>query len=125
VDTRTKILSLEQTLALRLAAPMLVTGYFDCLRAAHVCELESLRQRAGSRALVAAVLPWPEAFLSQQARAEMVAALRMVDYVVAIEASDVAALIDAVAPSEIVRLEAGDARRNRELIEHVHRRHSS
>ena len=125
MDTRTKIVTLEQFRALSLTAPLVVTGYFDMLRAAHVCEIESLRERTGVEALVAAVLPWDEAFLSQRARAEMAAALRMVDYVVIIEANDVPELVEALGPSQVVRLEAADARRNRELIEHVHRRHSA
>ena len=125
MDTRAKIVTAEQLRALGLAAPLLVTGYFDLLRAEHAAELESLRQRAGAAAAVAAVLPWERALLSQRARAEMAAALRMVDYVVIIEANDVPALVEFLGPSQVVRLEVADARRNRELIEHVHRRHSA
>ena len=125
MDTRAKIVTLEQARALRLTAPLLVAGYFDLLRAAHSRELESLRLRSGAAAVVAAVLPWDDAFLPQRARAEMAAALRVIDYVVAIETSEVPALAEALGASEVVRLEAADARRNRELIEHVHRRHSA
>jgi len=71
------------------------------------------------------VLPWEEAYMSQRARAEMAAALRVIDYVVAADMGDAAALVAALGPAEVVRLEAADRRRNRELIEHVHRRNSA
>jgi glycerol-3-phosphate cytidylyltransferase-like family protein len=125
VDTRAKIVTVEQLRALKATTPLVVTGYFDLLRAAHACEIEALRERTRAKVLIAAVLPWNEAFLPQRARAEMAAALRMVDYVVAIEADDVPELVHVLGPSQVVRLEAADARRNRELIEHVHRRHSA
>jgi bifunctional ADP-heptose synthase (sugar kinase/adenylyltransferase) len=125
VDTRAKILTVEQARSLPLDAPVLVAGYFDLLRAEHARDLAALRSRTGARTLVAAVLPWPDAYMSQRARAEMAAALRMVDYVVALEPDELATLVDALRPCEVVRWEDTDARRNRELIEHVYRRHSS
>jgi glycerol-3-phosphate cytidylyltransferase-like family protein len=125
VDTRAKILTLEQARSWRLAAPVVVAGYFDLLRAEHARELEAVRRRTGARTLVAAVLPWSDAYMSQCARAEMAAALRVVDYVVALEPDELAMLVNALDPSEVVRWEEADARRNRELIEHVHRRHST
>jgi bifunctional ADP-heptose synthase (sugar kinase/adenylyltransferase) len=125
MDTRTKILSLETARSLRVPRLVMVTGYFDLPRAAHVRELEAIRQRRGAGTLMAVVLPWEDAFLSQRARAEMAAALRVIDYVVAIDNGDLEALVGALGPTEVARLEASDARRNRELIEHVHRRHSS
>lgn len=88
MDTRTKILSLEQALeaaaklrregrALRLAA-----GGFDVLQAAHAQFLAGLR-RDGDALLVAvyddASLDRP--VLPEQARAQLAAALRDVDYV--------------------------------------------
>ena len=125
MDTRTKILSLEAARDLRVPGLVMVTGYFDLPCAAHVCELEGIRQRTGAAALLAVVLPWDAAFLSQRARAEMAAALRVIDYVVAIENDDLAALAGALGPADVVRLEAAHAGRNRDLIEHVHRRHSA
>jgi bifunctional ADP-heptose synthase (sugar kinase/adenylyltransferase) len=124
MDSRAKILSLEAACALRVPRLAIVTGYFDLLRAVHLRELEAVRQRTGAGALLAVVLPWDEACLSQRARAEMAAALRVIDYVVFIDHGDVEALVGALGPAEVVRLEAADACRNRELIEHVHRRHS-
>ncbi len=124
MDTRSKILTLEEARSLRFPALVVVTGYFDLLRADHARELEVVRQRAAGP-LLAVVLPWEEAYMSQRARAEMAAALRVVDYVVAPDVGDAAALVAALCPAEVVRLEAADQRRNRELIEHVHRRHSA
>lgn len=118
-------MTLEQARTLGLKDPLVVTGYFDLLHAAHACEIETLRERIDRKALIAVVLPWDDAFLSQRARAEMAAALRVIDYVVTIEANGVPELVNALGPSEVVRLEMADARRNRKLIEHVHRRHSA
>jgi len=125
VDTRSKILTFEQACSLRVEAPVVVAGYFDLLGAEHARELSSLRCHTGARTLVAAVLPWPDAYMSQRARAEMAAGLRMVDYVVALEPDELATLVNALGPYEVVHWEEDDAHRNRELIEHVHRRHSS
>lgn len=125
MDTRAKILTLDAARLLRVPRLVLVSGYFDLLRAPQVRALEEIRQRTGAGTLLAAVLPWDEAVLSQRARAEMVAALRMIDYVVAIDLSEFAALVSALAPAEVTRLETSDALRNREFIEYVHRRHST
>jgi glycerol-3-phosphate cytidylyltransferase-like family protein len=62
--------------------------------------------------------------LSQHARCELVAALRVVDYVVSADDAAVDRWIDTLKPVEVVRLEAADARRARQLIEHVQRRQS-
>ena len=125
MDTRTKILTVEQARALRFNGPVVVTGYFDLLRAVHARELEETRRRTAAGTLVVAVMPWVEAYQSQRARAEMAAALRVVDYVVLIDQdADLAALYDALHPIEVVRMEMADARRNRELIEHVRHRNS-
>ena len=79
--------------------------------------------------LLVVVLPLVGAILSQRARAEMVAALRVVDYVVTAEDGDVEKLVTGLRPVGFVRLEAAQARRYalwaRQLIEHVHRRQSS
>lgn len=129
MDTRTKILTPQAARELRLPRLVVVTGYFDLLRAAHVCDLEAVRCRTAAGAMLAIVLPWDQAVLGQRARAEMAAALRVLDYVVIPDENDaaggVSALLAALHPIEVVRLEMADARRNRELIEHVQQRHSS
>jgi bifunctional ADP-heptose synthase (sugar kinase/adenylyltransferase) len=109
--------------AASLPGPLaMVTGYFDVLRAAHIRCLDQLRRRAGAAKLLAVVLPVPGEYLPQRARGELVAALRMIDYVVTADDADADRLADFLKPVEIVRLEAADARRARELKEHVHRR---
>jgi glycerol-3-phosphate cytidylyltransferase-like family protein len=121
VDTRSKILTVGEAVALMPARPLiLVTGYFDLLRAEHVQELERVRGRSATVAAV--VMPRTPEFLSQHARAELVAALRMIDYVFIANPEDLEALSAALNPAEIVRLEEADLERARQLIEHVHHR---
>lgn len=100
----------------------MVTGYFDVLRAAHTCELAEARRRGRAETLLAVVLPRAGEVLPQKARAEMVAALRVVDYVLTARAEDVESLAAALRPADIARLEQADDRRAKQLIDHVHRR---
>jgi bifunctional ADP-heptose synthase (sugar kinase/adenylyltransferase) len=123
MDTRSKILTLAQ--AASLPGPLAVaTGWFDVLRAAHVRDLDALRLRAAGAKLLAIALPVSGEILPQRARAELLAALRVIDYVVIADAADADRLAESLHPVEILRLEAADARRARELREHVHRRQS-
>jgi len=118
VDTRTKILTAAA--ARQIAPPVVVaTGFFDVLRAEHIRELREIREGG---ALLVVVLPLAGALLDQRSRAELVAGLRMVDYVVAADHGDVDALIASLKPIQLARLEVADARRARQLIEHVQRR---
>ena len=115
MDTRSKIVDAQ-------AVPggcTVVTGYFDVLRAEHARELGDL-----PRPLVAVVLPFAAELLGQRARAEMVAALRVIDYVVVAEDADVETWIERLKPSRVVRMEAADERRARQLREHVRNRQS-
>lgn len=120
MDTRTKILTARGIPAGE--PPILVTGYFDVLRAEHVRELAEARGRVPHARLVVAVLRGCEPLLPLAARAELVAALRMVDYVLTADDGDVDALIEALTPALLVRLESEDVRRVSRLKEHVHRR---
>ena len=118
MDTRNKILSAE-------AAPRgctVVTGAFDVVLAADARQLAEIRERHRDRPLLVVVLPLSEALLPQRARAELVAALRMVDYVVT---ADDDALLASLEPVQLVRLEEVHAARKRQLMEHVHRRQTS
>lgn len=117
VDSRSKIVKPD-----RLPRPVtLVTGYFDVLRAEHARELRAIRERATGRPVAVVVLSKPGEVLSQAARAELVAALHMVDYVLTADHEDLNRLIERVQPAEVVRLEAADLRRTGRLIEHVQR----
>ena len=120
MDTRSKILTLAD--ALRLPAGIaIVSGTFDVLRAEHARELGAVRNRTGTP-LLAVVLPAEKEVLPQSARAAMVAALRMVDYVVTADAAGLDRLIDVLRPAGVVRIEAADAHRMQQFIAHVHRR---
>jgi bifunctional ADP-heptose synthase (sugar kinase/adenylyltransferase) len=120
VDTRTKILTVAA--ARRIAPPVVVaTGFFDVLRAEHVRELSEIREGGP---LLVVVLPLAEELLDQRSRAELVAGLRMVDYVVAADHGDVDVIVESLKPVRLARLEAADARRARQLIDHVQRRQS-
>jgi bifunctional ADP-heptose synthase (sugar kinase/adenylyltransferase) len=129
MDTRSKILS--PAAAGQLAGQLppnsvtVVTGYFDVLRAEHARDLREVRERAPAQPLLVVVLPLAGELLQQRARAELVAALHMVDYVVITDETDAAALIASLKPAALVRLEGADVRRIRQLTEHVHRRQTS
>ena len=124
MDTRAKILTLAAALELRPPLAV-VTGYFDLLRAEDARELAAVRHHP----LLVVVLPLANPILPQRARAELVAALRVVDYVVTVDDGGVQRLVESLEPVEFVRLEAAEARRSAlwagQLIEHVHRRQSS
>lgn len=126
MDTRTKIITPEQACALARGPrnASLATGYFDVLLAAHVGELDRVRHSLPD-ALVLVALGTPEhPLLDVRARAELVAALAMVDYVVSLEDRQMESLLAAFPAERIVRLEAAHEQRMRELIQHVHRRQS-
>ena len=120
MDTRSKI-SIGQVAG--LARPVAaVTGYFDVLRTDDVRELEQIRSDAAAKSLVAVVLPKAGEVLPQQARAELAAALRVIDYVVIADDSDPDTLLASLQPDTLVRLEAAHERRTRQLREHVRSR---
>ena len=117
MDTRRKLLTLDAALALAPGTLTLAAGTFDALRAAHAGDLAALE-----RPLLVAVLPLPGELVPQSARAEMVAGLRVVDYVVIADESELEPLVERLAPRSFVRLEALHGERVRELIEHVRSR---
>ena len=120
MDTRSKILTVN--VALRLAPPLtMVTGSFDLLCAGHARDLAEARGLAPNPLLVV-VLQGSRTLLDQRARAELVAALRMVDYVVIADDGDLDGFIGALQPANLVRLEAASERRASHLIEHVQRK---
>ena len=126
MDTRNKIVEVERALAFaqearaRRSPVKVVTGYFDVVVAEHVRRLREIKK--GSAALLVVVLDPPEPLLSGRARAELVAALGVVDYVVPAEEPAAMALLNHFQPDEIVREEPADLLRARRLSEHVHDR---
>src|SRR5688572_19348411 len=76
MDTRGKILNPEA--ARHLLRPVtIVSGTFDVLRAGHARELSAIRNRLEGTVL-AVVLPGENTLMPQAARAELVAALRVI-----------------------------------------------
>lgn len=99
----------------------LVTGYFDPLTAAHARRLEEIGALHG--ALIAVVREPARPVLPARARAELAAALRVVDYVVISEEPAPPEWIERLAPDAVYREEAADEVRRGDLIEHVQSRH--
>jgi len=128
MDTRVKILPAQQA-AERIRELVrdgvtlrVLTGYFDVLGVDHVQQLRVAINGAERPLVFVIILPSPDPILTAEARAELVAALAMVDYVViAGKEADFEAVLTA-AGNEILRTETGDARRTRQLIEHVQQR---
>ena len=104
---------------------VLVTGTFDILRAEHVRELAAIREKNAGASIVATIIPGGREWLPTHARAELVAAMRMIDYVVIAASREAEDWIALLRPAAVMRFEAADARRAQELIEHVQQRQSS
>ncbi len=125
MDTRHKIIESKRAQALaqglRAKGVKIVTGYFDVIVAEHVRRLREIKN--GSAMLVVVVLDPPEALLAARARAELVAALAVVDYVVPADEQAAKELLSHFTASEIVREESDDLLRARRLSEHVKSRH--
>ena len=126
MDTRDKIV--DSSRAAQLVAGLrshgsalkVVTGYFDVLIAEHSRRL--LEVADGADILFAVVLDPPEPVLGARARAELVAALGVVDYVVPSGETAAQALLSLFTADEIVREESADLLRAHRLTEHVQRR---
>ena len=120
MDTRTKILDADAAGRAADAARRagksvkLVAGTFDPLLAAHARRL--LEIASGDAVLFVAVREPARPLLRAQARAELVAALGVVDYVVLGDAP--------LRPDEVYREEGADAQRTRDLIRNVQKRQS-
>jgi len=129
MDTRRKILTpskaLEAALALRASGTSitLITGYFDVLQPSLI------RQMAATGARVfALVLDPPDPLLTTQARAELAAALQVIDYVIysSTAPSELAAagFVATLAPDRHIRAEKHHLAAREQLIRHVVERHT-
>ena len=112
MDTRTKIASSAAVIP-AAGRRKLVTGYFDPLTAAHAARLAELRGDADQ--LVVAVKDPPDPLLPARARAELVAALAAVDYVLI--PSDGGA--DGLPAEETIDEQAQDLARRAALSDHI------
>jgi glycerol-3-phosphate cytidylyltransferase-like family protein len=123
MDTQTKILTPSVLAALDPPRPLLLaTGRFDILRVEAVRDLAAFRLDTGARTLVVVIWQHDGELVPVRARAEMAAALRVVDYVLLAEDEDMESLAASLHPIEIVDLEESETDRTRELIEHVRSR---
>lgn len=127
MDTRSKILTPEQAVEAAGRARkkgiriVLVTGRFDPLLAAHARRLEEIGAEDG--VLIAVIGNPAQPLLAARARAELVAALRVVDYVVISEEPAPPGWTERLAPDAVFREEAADEARTGDLIKHVQSRH--
>ena len=110
MDTRTKIVPAQEAARIAGQGAIVVSGYFDPLLASHAERLAELKHH-GSKLLVLIAAPG-EPILPARARAELVAGLRVVDYV--------CESADGIAADW--RLESEDRQRLEELIQRVHAR---
>ncbi len=122
MDTRGKILDAAQgrrLLAGRTGpSARVVVGWFDPLLASHAARLCELAPD-GDGLLVAVLADPPEPLLAARARAELVAALAVVDYVVLAEGAGQAELLEGISPGSIFREEDADGERRNELVRRV------
>jgi bifunctional ADP-heptose synthase (sugar kinase/adenylyltransferase) len=128
MDTRRKILSGEAAIQIARQARVesrkltVVTGYFDVLQAAQIRHLTEVRKGAGDGILIIVLLPRTESLLPLQARAELLAGLNMIDYVVI--GGEEHALLERLAADEVIPRQADDDEQTRRLMEHVLVRHN-
>ncbi|MFB3777298.1 MAG: hypothetical protein ACE141_06790 [Bryobacteraceae bacterium] len=129
MDTRTKILdpagALEVARRLRSEAGRLkvVVGHFDPVLAAHARRISGLSD--GAAAMMVLLTDPGRPILAARARAELVAALASVDYVVLPGDTPVEELLAGLAPAEAVNAEADDRRIAQDLIQHVQSRQNA
>ncbi|MBI5084879.1 MAG: hypothetical protein HZB13_09830 [Acidobacteria bacterium] len=110
MDTRAKIVSSAEARSRIPAAAVVAAGYFDPLLAVHSRRLAAARGQAGFLAVIVTDPPRP--ILPARARAELVAALRVVDLVV---------LDGPQAPEPAFDFREQDAAGSSEFVQHVHR----
>lgn len=94
-----------------------VTGFFDPLLAVHARRLAGIA--TPGRVVFVLIADPPRPLLAAQARAELVAALAMVDYVIDSAPADCFAVL---APDAVFREETLDERGSAEFIKHVQSR---
>jgi hypothetical protein len=118
-DTREKIVSLDQARAIAPPAVAFVT-HLEVLGAAHVRKLEELAAAHPGKLLV--ILTDPQTpLVPLPARAELAAALRVVDYVIPAP-EGAGPVLAGLHPGVVIHDEQEDTERTRLLIEHVRSR---
>lgn len=101
-------------------AVRLVTGHFDPLLPAHARRLAEIAAPGGL--LVVVVTDPPDPILPARARAELAAALRVVDWVLLGDSTGAERLIQQLDTDHVFREEAADLRRAEDFRRHVRTR---
>jgi glycerol-3-phosphate cytidylyltransferase-like family protein len=120
-DTRGKIINLEQARTIAGHQPMNVLPriafitHLEVLRADHVRKLE---QAAASGKLFIILTDPPHPLVPLEARAEIAAALRAVDYVIP-SPGGAAPALDAIQPGVVIQDEQADRQRTLTLVDYV------
>lgn len=126
MDTRKKIFDLDEATemghSLRCGGIRfkIVVAYCDVLTCDLVRRFKELAVRG--QGLVVVVVDPPHPLLPARARAELAAALAVIDYVVLLDGADLTQALELIKPYEVIREEVADSQRSQALIEHVHRR---
>ena len=122
MDTRRKIVNEDAALEVARATAgklTVVVGTFDVVLAAHARGLDQ-----GRHPLMVVLAPAAVPLLGERARAELVAALHMVDYVVIPGATEIEPFVRRLGADQVIWRQAADEQEQRRLIEHVQRRHN-
>ncbi len=117
MDSRTKIVDLDEALRRCGNEAIVLAGYFDPLTVAHAVRVRELAAK-GKRIIVLVDSP-PDPLLEARARAELVAGLAGVSCVVI----GGAALLNGMGELPFVRDEEQDLKRRAKLMELVRRKH--
>lgn len=119
MDTREKIVPLDKVAALLgTAAWVGVVGLFDPLTAVQACRLAEIAKNDG-RKLLAIVLQADNALLSADARAALLAALRVVDLVATAEPPQWRCALADGADIQIIEDPEGERARSAEFIQFI------
>jgi hypothetical protein len=122
LDTRFKIVNREAAVErVRGKQAAIVTGYFDPLQVDHVRRLKEIRS-THEQVIVLLADP-PDPILDSNSRAQLVAALDMIDCVVLPQECASSVDFERAGRISVYREEAADEARFQRLLEHVHRRH--
>jgi hypothetical protein len=122
LDTRSKIVSRETAAeGLRGRPGAVVTGYFDPLQVDHARRLREIR--AAHECVVVLIQNPPDPILDARSRAQLVAALNMIDYVVLPQECASSVDFGRTGQISVHREEAADEALFQRLLEHVHQRH--
>lgn len=124
MDTRSKIVSLREALSATSGKrTAIVSGYFDPLQVEHALRLREIR--AGHECVVVLLTDPPAPVLDSFSRAQLVAALDMIDYVVLPQECASSAGFERYGTISVYREEAADEARLERLVRHVHDRHGA